>query len=67
MDLHPIFDEENTALTRTNTFEPRVIYVAVRAMVVRWSCDGRTIVEWRSYDRHMERDAFFNAFYGWNR
>ena len=35
MGLHPIFDEENTALTRTNTFEPRVIYVAVRAMVVR--------------------------------
>ena len=35
MDLHPIFDEENTALTRTNTFEPRVIYVAVRAMVVQ--------------------------------
>ena len=47
MGLHPIFDEENTALTRTNTFEPRVIYVAVRAMRVRWSCDGRAMrVRW---------------------
>ena len=47
MGLHPIFDEENTALTRTNTFEPRVIYVAVRAMVVRWSCDESAMqVRW---------------------
>ena len=44
MDLHPIFDEENTALTRTNTFEPRVIYIAVRAMRVRWSCDESAMV-----------------------
>ena len=31
------------------SYELRVIYVAVRAMRVRWSCDGRAMVVQRRY------------------